>query len=228
MIQINFEVAVTTLAIMVLSAILASLLTSDYLRKRTVSLAMWSSGMWAFTASVALEVVFSIGIYGAILIKAYLFLVALLVELLAMGSMGLLQKRKAMASYVTYSGVVTVFLVFALAVSNVGNILVNGVVYGPLPVLATIGSSLLAFPAAIILVVVSIISYRKTKVLRLLSIIVGVIVVSVAGTLYIAAFPAFLYLAEFIGILLFWIGFIDFGGLFSRRHLNKESTEREV
>lgn len=227
-IQINTEVAATTLVILILSAMLAVLLTSDYLRKRTISLAMWSSGMWAFSFSVAMEVVFSFGIYDSILIRAYLFLVAFLVELLAMGSMALLQKRLAMVSYVVYSLATTVFLVIALAVSDIGNLLLNGVVYGPLPLLVTIGSSLLAFPAAIILVVVSIISYRKTRVLRLVSIIIGVIVVSAAGTLYIASFPAFLYLAEFIGILLLWIGFIDFGGLFSKRHLKRESVDREI
>jgi hypothetical protein len=54
------------------------------------------------------------------------------------------------------------------------------------------------------------VSYRKTRNKKLLSIIAGVIVVSIAGTLYIVAFPAFLYYAELAGIALLWLGFVDF------------------
>jgi hypothetical protein len=36
-------------------------------------------------------------------------------------------------------------------------------------------------------------------------------------TLYIAAFPAFLYYAEFIGILLLWMGFVDFKTLMVKK-----------
>ena len=215
-IQINSEVAVSTVVIMALSAILAMLLTNDYARKKTGSTGFWSSGMWAFSLSVALEVMFSLGINNAVLIKAYLFLVAFLVELLAIGSIFLLKSRAIRLSYVLYSAIAAAILAVALATSQIGNILVNGVVYGALPIGVTIGSSLLTFPAAIILLAVSIISYRKTRKRSLISIILGVIVVSAAGTLYIASFPAFLYLAEFVGILLLWLGFVDFGALLSK------------
>ena len=40
-------------------------------------------------------------------------------------------------------------------------------------------------------------------------------------TLYIAAYPAFLYYAEFIGIVLLWIGFVDFRYLFRAGEVNK-------
>ncbi len=222
------EVAVSTTIIMILSAILSILLTIDYARKRTKSLALWSSGMWVFTISVALEIVFSAGIYNSVLIKSYLFLVAFLVELLAMGSLFLLKNRKASAAYIIYSIVATVFLIVELAISSIGNIISNGVVFGVLPMGAIIGSSLLTFPAAVLLVVISILSYLKTKGPRLLSIIAGVIVVSVAGTLYIAAFPAFLYFAEFIGILLLWIGFVDFSVLFSKKPAGKGSANKNI
>ncbi len=201
---------------MVLSIILAILLTNDYARKHTGSTAFWSSGMWVFSVSVALEVVFSLNLYNSLLIKAYLFLVAFLVELLALGSAFLLKNRVIRLSYVIYSAIAASFLVVALATSQIGNILSNGVVYGALPLEVTIGSSLLTFPAAIILLAVSIISYRKTRKRSLISIIAGVIVVSAAGTLYIASFPAFLYISEFIGILLLWLGFVDFGALLTK------------
>jgi hypothetical protein len=79
------------------------------------------------------------------------------------------------------------------------------------------------FPAAIILILIAALSYRKTRNPKLISIIIGVVVVSVAGTLYIVQFPAFLYYAEFIGILLLWIGFVDFSlikKMFTRKNGN--------
>ena len=44
----------------------------------------------------------------------------------------------------------------------------------------------------------------------MLSIIAGVVVVSIAGGLYIAAVPVFLYYSEFVGIILLWFGFFSF------------------
>ncbi|MDE1870492.1 MAG: hypothetical protein KGH71_05965, partial [Candidatus Micrarchaeota archaeon] len=66
------------------------------------------------------------------------------------------------------------------------------------------------FPAATVLVIVAAMGYRRTRSLKMVSIIAGVVVVSVAGTLYIASFPSFLYYAEFAGMLLLWMGFYDF------------------
>ena len=63
------------------------------------------------------------------------------------------------------------------------------------------------------------ISYKRTRSKKMLSIIAGVIVVSIAGTLYIASFPEFLYFSEFIGILLLWAGFFDAGTFKRSFHL---------
>lgn len=201
---------VSTSVILVLSSILAYLMTSRYLSRRELSTAYWSIGLWMFAFSVLEEVLFAAGIYGAVLIKAYLALVAILVQFLAMGSLNLLKKPFVMNLYYIYSAVTSVFLVSALAFSSIGNVISGFVVFGALPLLAIVASSLITFPAAIILVVAAALSYRKTGSHRMVSIIAGVVVVSAAGTLYIAAYPAFLYLAEFIGILLLWSGFIDF------------------
>lgn len=53
----------------------------------------------------------------------------------------------------------------------------------------------------------------------MLSIIAGVVIVSIAGSLFIAQFPAFLYYSEFIGILLLCLGFFDYKSL---RKLKKQ------
>ena len=199
----------STSLIMVLSAILAYFMTTNYLTKRSLSMAFWSIGLWLFTVGVLEEIVFAAGIYSSILIKVYLAIVAILVQFLAMGSLELGGSKRIRTAYYVYSLAVFVFLVVSLAVSSIGNIISSYVVFGPLPFLVILSSSLITFPAAIILLITAAMTYRKTRSNKMLSIIAGVIIVSVAGTLYIAKFPAFLYLAEFIGILLLWMGFFD-------------------
>lgn len=200
---------VSTFVIMVLSAILAYFMTTKYLAGKSWSTAFWSVGLWLFTFGVLEEVLFASGIYDSILIKSYLAIVAILVQFLAMGSLSLGSSRKLQYSYWAYSFAALVFLIYSLAISDIGNIISSYVVYGALPLLVIVGSSLITFPAAIILLVTAVITFRKTRSRKMLSIIVGVIIVSVAGTLYIAKFPAFLYFAEFVGILLLWAGFFE-------------------
>lgn len=91
-----------------------------------------------------------------------------------------------------------------------GNILSSRVVYGSLPLPVVIASSIITFPAAVILVVIAIISYRRSRNAKMVGIILGTLVVSIAGSLYIAAFPPPLYYSEFSGIILLWLGFVDF------------------
>ena len=89
----------------------------------------------------------------------------------------------------------------------------NYVVAGAPPISVIVTSSIATFPAAIVIIWVAAASYIQKRNVKMLSIIAGVIVVSIAGTLYIASFPAFLYYSEFFGILLLWLGFFDFSKL---------------
>ena len=205
-----FEAEISTVIILLLSIGLSMIISLNLMRKRTVSLFYWSAGLWVFSISVAIEVAFAFGIFSGILINSYLFLVAIIVEFLALGSVSLFNKKRITDSYLIFNIAADIFLLFSLATNNVGNIITHGVVFGPLPILVTIASSIVTFPAAVLLVVISAVSYRKTRNKKLLSIIAGVIVVSIAGTLYIVAFPAFLYYAELAGIALLWLGFVDF------------------
>jgi hypothetical protein len=205
-----FEAEISTVIILILSIGLSMIISLNLMRKRTVSLFYWSAGLWVFSISVAIEVAFAFGIFSGILINSYLFLVAIIVEFLALGSVSLLNKKRITDSYLIFNIAADIFLLFSLATNNVGDIITHGVVFGPLPILVTIASSIVPFPAAVLLVVISAVSYRKTRNKKLLSIIDGVIIVSFAGTLYTVAFPAFLYYSELAGIALLWLGFVDF------------------
>ncbi len=198
----------STLLILSLTIPLASFMTYKYINKRGKSQLYWSIGLWLFSLGVFLEVLFSFNIYNQFFIKAYLLSVALLVAFLSLGSMVLLRKPKLLRYYSVFLVLSSIFIVYSLIVSNIGNVLTNYVVFGVLPLLVVISSAIMTFPAAIILILVAVLSYRKTSNKKMFSIIAGVVIVSIAGSLYIAHFPSFLYYSEFIGILLLWLGFI--------------------
>lgn len=209
-----FEQALAvTVLVFVASFFLSAVLTVNYLRTKNGSALFWASGLWLFAFTALEEVLFAAGIYSEFLIDLYLYLVALLVLLLSVGSLLLLKSERLVRIYAIYSVIVNVFLIYALASTTVGNALDNGVVFGMLPMMIIAGSALITFPAAVILIVVAAISYRKRRSWKLISIILGTVIVSVAGTLYIASFPSFLYIAELIGILLLWAGFVDFSSI---------------
>ncbi|MEM2056239.1 MAG: hypothetical protein QXS30_01230 [Thermoplasmatales archaeon] len=224
----NLEVMLSTSIILVLSIILATLLSQNFLNKGGLSYLFWSIGMWFFSVGVALEVVFSVGVFNEALIDVYTLVVAVLVGFLALGSTSLLSRKSLFLSYVLYFALTASFLMVTLLLTHIGNIISRGVVFGPLPMLVVISSSLVTFPAAALLIIISLLSYTKTKSWKLISIVAGVIVVSIAGTLYIASFPSFLYIAEFIGILLLWIGFVDFRYLFNSREVKERNVVGNV
>ena len=98
-------------------------------------------------------------------------------------------------------------MIYTFFAVHIPNLVTDYTVLGLPPLLIIYSSSIITFPAAAVLAIIAIKSYLKTKDIRNLSIVAGVIVVSVAGTLYIVQFPSLLYLAEFIGIAMLWIGF---------------------
>ena len=201
-------VIVSTLIMLALTIGLAYKMTRKYLSTKMESMLFWSLGLWACGFGVFLEVLFGFGLYSDFLGGLYLFTVALLVNLLALGSICLIKSKIIKNAYFGFSIFSELLSVYAVASGNVGDILKSYVAALNPPMIVLIASSIITFPAAIILVATAYLSYRKKKSHRMVSIILGVIVVSIAGTLYIDAFPAFLYWSEFVGILLLWIGFI--------------------
>ncbi|MGI0141619.1 MAG: hypothetical protein ACREBF_03150, partial [Candidatus Micrarchaeales archaeon] len=170
----------------------------------------WSLGLWVFAITVLMETFFALGFYSGLLIDAYLFLVALLVVLLALGSVQLVKTRWIRIGYYVIAALGIIATAYSLAISGFQSLMESWIVAG-IPSNAIIyASSLATFPAAIVLIAIAVLGFWRTRSIKMLSIIAGVIVVSVAGTLYIASFPSFLYYAEFVGILLLWLGFYDF------------------
>ena len=201
-------VGFSTIVILLLTAPLAFLMLKKYAHKKNLSYVLWGTGLVLFAIGVLLEVLFAFNVYNQILIKLYLEVVALLVGFLAFGSIYMLKSKKINLAYGVFFTAAAIFVAYTLAVSKISNLITNHVVFGVLPLLVVTSSSILTFPAAVIIAVVAALSYKKSGSLNMISIIAGVIIVSIAGTLYILQFPPLLYYSEFIGILLLWFGFI--------------------
>ena len=208
MATVQLIVQISTAAIFLLSGMLSVLLTRKFIANRQKSYMFWSIGLWLFAFASMLEILFASGVYSRVLIDIYLFAVALLVESLAIGSMQLIRSKGLRLSYYVFCVATSLFLAYSLFTTQIGNIITTYVVFGALPIFVVVTSSLITFPAAAILVVVAAVSYKRRRSKKMLSIIAGVVIVSAAGTLYIGAFPAFLYYSEFIGIVLLWFGFL--------------------
>ncbi|MBE5728118.1 hypothetical protein IHE50_01735 [Candidatus Parvarchaeota archaeon] len=211
-------VLLSTVVITILSAVLAFFLTLKYIKLKSKNYLFWSLGLWLFTVGVVLEVLFAFGLYSEVMIDSYLTIVALLVEALALGSVQFLGKTVKKIYYI-YAVITTIVIIASFLFVRVGDVIANYVVFGLLPILTTVVSSIITFPAAAIIIVSAYLTIRlsraytdknvrRHKNLQMSSIIAGVVVVSIAGTLYIAAYPELLYWSEFFGILLLWLGFI--------------------
>lgn len=204
-----------------LAVILSVFLTQNYLQRRSKSYLFWSIGLWLFALSVFEEFLFSSGYYGESLIRSYLGIAAILVEFLALGSIQLVKSSRLKTAYYIFSVASTVALGYFLGTETIGNILDNYVVYGTIPLSIVTVSSIITFPAVIVLIATAAFGYRRTKNPKMLSIIAGVVITAIAGSLYIVQFPAFLYYSEFIGILFLWFGFFNFP---SRKRKNETTA----
>ncbi len=209
----------TTVFVSVASLILALFMTRNFTSTHGKSQLFWSIGLWLFFIDALLEILFAIGAADQVLFDIYLFTVAILVQSLSIGSILLLKKPIYNRIYSIFSVVADVLLAITLVIFPTGNILVGGIVAGVLPLAVIIMSSIISFPAAIILIATAIISFRKTSNKKMISIIIGTIIVSVAGSLYIVSFPETLYYAELLGIIFLWSGFFNFNSIIRKKEV---------
>ncbi|MDE1855410.1 MAG: hypothetical protein KGH57_03795 [Candidatus Micrarchaeota archaeon] len=209
----DVSVEASTIVFLVLSSVLAFYLTRNYLAERKRNYLYWSAGMWIFALSDLLEVLFAFGVYSQAMAQFYLFVTALLVIPLAMGSLELIKSRLAKNAYLGYSLVAAAALAYVTFTSQVSNFVTDSVVNGNAPVNVIILSSFITFPALIIIVAIAALSYMRTKRKKVIWIILGMLTFAFGGILYVASFPASIYYTEFAGLVMLWLGFFDFSML---------------
>jgi hypothetical protein len=196
----------------VLSAVaflLAMLVFLRYYRERQACHLYWSVGLFLVFVTLAEEAVLDLGIWSQPLIQSYLILVAVLVGILSLGSAELSLPGRWRALWFGYIGVMSAALVvLGLMVSVPSSIVVNGVVSGLPPPSVDVLSSLITVPGAVLLIVSSLYGAIRRHRLNLLYIALGTGVISAAGALYLVSLPVTLYYAEFVGVVLLFLGFV--------------------
>lgn len=198
----------STVLFFLLSFSLAYMLTRKHAQTKQSRFLYWALGMWVFFIADVLEFLFSTGIYNIFLADIYLFAIAILPGLLAIGSVQYVKSGFARLGYYIYNILASVLLLYYLATENIGNIIINYAVAGMPPMDVINASTLITVPATIVIVTIALLSYRRKKDVWLLSIVVGILGFAIAGSLYaLNVEPLILYYAEFVGLIFLWVGF---------------------
>lgn len=191
------------------SLLLSGLILARYRRDRRPWHLYWGVGIFLVFLTLAEESALDAGLWSQPLIRSYLVLVAVLVGVLSLGSAELSLKRRWRSLWFVYVGVTSAVCAVIGALTPISSsIMFQGVVWGLPPTDVVVSSSAVTVPSALLLIVTSAYGAVRQKRPHLLYITLGTAVISLAGSLYIVSFPATLEYAEFLGVLLLFLGFV--------------------
>lgn len=191
-----------------LSALLAVVEWRRYRAQGSRAHLYWSVGLFLVFFTLVEEAVFYQGYWSSLLLGSYFFLVALLVGVLSFGSAenGLPAPwRRLYMAYVAAAAVVVGYFCVIDPVPE--SVLIQGVVAGNPSLGIVLSSTALTVPAATLMAGLALLGVYRKRVWRLAYIAAGILVISAAGGLYIVSIPVTLYYAEFIGVVLLYLGF---------------------
>ena len=136
-----------------LLSILSFLLSYLLLKKRKISISylFWGIGVALVGFTVLQESIIYFNYWSELFIQLYVFLIAILVGILSIGSVLMLKSSKIKyiwIGYITIVGIITLLYSFTLPIPK--SIIVNGIIINNvvLPTPDVIASSLLTIPAA--------------------------------------------------------------------------------
>jgi hypothetical protein len=171
----------------------------------------WGVGLGFGATATAIELSAFVGFVTPWMLQAYVFFSAAIVGTLSLGSVRAFRRpiyRNLYAGYIIVVSAVVGIFCFTTPVSS--SVVTNGVISGNPPALLLVLSSLITVPATIVLLGFAVVSLRRSFHWKGLLMIAGASVLAAGGAFYIASFPVALYYAEFIGIVLLFIGLTDF------------------
>ena len=201
-------VMVSLVMLTLLAALMSGIELNRYRMQGRRAHLFFGAGLGLVSATLLLEIVFYLGTLNTIALGSYLFLVALLVGVLSLGSAEEgLQGIYRTAWRVYVASLAAIIAIACFLEPAASSIVVNGIVTGVPPLGIVIASSILTIPAALLMAGLALHAAVKFRALRLVFIAVGILVIAVAGTLYIVSIPVTLYYAEFIGVILLFFGF---------------------
>ena len=170
----------------------------------------WAGGLALAAAAMAIELAVYLGAVSSPLLSAYVFLSAAIVGVLSLGATRILRSPRIEAAYTWWTlGTCALTGLLSAATPMPASMVSQGIIAGNPPALLLVISSLVTGPATVVLVAASVLSLRRSWRWQTLLLVAGALVLGAGGTLYIASFPVALYYAEFIGIILLFLGLIS-------------------
>jgi hypothetical protein len=201
-------------SLVALSAMLLALSARAFIKFRqspTRAQMMWGLGLVFATGAMMVESVVYLGSVSSLVLQVYVFFSAAIVGVLSLGATRILRRPKVERAY-TYYIVATTALVGVFSFLTPlppGSMVTSGIITGDPPLLLLVLSSLVTFPATVLLLTASYLSLRRSWKWQTLLMIAGALILGAGGTLYIASFPVALYYAEFLGIVLLFFGLVS-------------------
>ena len=171
----------------------------------------WGVGLGFGATATLIELLAYLGTVSVLMLQAYVFFSAAIVGTLSLGSVRAFRRpiyRNLYAGYIIAASAVVGFFSFTTPVSP--SMIQGGVISGNPPAFLLVLSSFITVPATIVLLGFAVISLRRAFHWKGLLMIAGASVLAGGGVFYIASFPVALYYAEFVGIVLLFIGLTDF------------------
>jgi hypothetical protein len=181
---------------------------------------MWGLGLVFATGAMLVESVVYLGLVSSLLLETYVFFSAAIVGVLSLGATRILRSPRVERGYTYYilatCGLVAVFSFLTPLPPT--SMISGGIITADPPLLLLVLSSLVTFPATVILLTASYLSLRRSWRWQTLLMIGGAVILGAGGTLYIASFPVALYYAEFLGIVLLFLGLVSMPQTVSQTH----------
>lgn len=179
-------------------------------RDRSRHQLMFGLGLIAGTAALAVELVAYVGIVDSVLLQLYVFLSAAIVGLLSLGSARGFRAGRFEGGYTAYMAAVLVALAWFSFTTPLRSTMVDqGIIAGNPPLFLLALSFLVTLPATVVLLTAAVVHLRQSFRPKGLLMISGACVLGAGGAFYVASFPVVLYYAEFVGIVMLFLGLTD-------------------
>jgi hypothetical protein len=183
-------------------------------RTRKLAQAMWGIGLGLGAAAMAIEFLAYVGVVTEALLQGYVFLSAGIVGVLSLGAAGSLHRPRLAKGF-------AVFELLALSLTAAASFLtrlplsmvVGGIIVGDPPTSLLILSSIVTVPATVVLLGTAVASLRRAFRWSHVTMLAGACVLGAGGAFYIASFPVMLYYAEFVGIVMLFVGLVNLSRL---------------
>jgi hypothetical protein len=210
---VNGEYYAIAASLVVLSLLLIILCARGFLRyyrDRSRTELVWGTGVFLAAVAMAIEAVVYLGVVSSAILQVYVFCSAAIVGVLSLGATKVLRRPRLELGYTAYTALTCTVVGFFCAVTPLSSGMVtSGIITGNPPLSLLILSTLVTGPATVVLLAASVVSLRRSWRWQTLLMVSGAMILGAGGTLYIASFPVALYYAEFIGIVLLFLGLIS-------------------